>query len=119
MVDYEQRVRIDGVDVAYLALVEALEAREPGAVDDGRWHGGVTQRVSALPLVLYAAEGMRWIGKLTGGLIGARPRPDRRRAVGVLLGHQFDEAQTDDDEPGTPPADCRDQRAASSAPPST
>ncbi len=47
---------------------------------------------------------MKWIGKLTGGLIGLAFGPIGV-AVGVLLGHQFDQAQQDDDEPGAPPAD--------------
>lgn len=47
---------------------------------------------------------MKWIGKLTGGLIGLAFGPIGV-AVGVLLGHQFDQAQQDDDEPAAPPAD--------------
>ena len=47
---------------------------------------------------------MKWLGKLTGGLIGLAFGPIGL-AVGVLLGHQFDRAQEDDDEPGAPPAD--------------
>jgi len=47
---------------------------------------------------------MKWIGKLTGGLIGLAFGPIGL-AVGVLLGHQFDQAQEDDDEPGAAPAD--------------
>jgi DnaJ like chaperone protein len=50
------------------------------------------------------AAGMKWIGKLTGGLIGLAFGPIGV-AVGVLLGHQFDQAQADDDEPGATPAD--------------
>jgi DnaJ like chaperone protein len=50
------------------------------------------------------AAGMKWIGKLTGGLIGLAFGPIGV-AVGVLLGHQFDQAQADDEEPGVPPAD--------------
>jgi DnaJ like chaperone protein len=50
------------------------------------------------------AAGMKWIGKVTGGLIGLAFGPIGV-AVGVLLGHQFDQAQKDDDEPGAPPAD--------------
>jgi DnaJ like chaperone protein len=50
------------------------------------------------------AAGMKWIGKLTGGLIGLAFGPIGL-AVGVLLGHQFDQAQEDDDEPGAAPAD--------------
>ncbi|HEY2274962.1 MAG TPA: co-chaperone DjlA [Steroidobacteraceae bacterium] len=57
-------------------------------------------------LVLYVdmAAGMKWLGKLTGGLIGLAFGPIGL-AVGVLLGHQFDRAQEDDDEPGATPAD--------------
>ena len=47
---------------------------------------------------------MKWIGKLTGGLIGLAFGPIGL-AVGVLLGHQFDQAQEDDGEPGAAPAD--------------
>jgi len=47
---------------------------------------------------------MKWIGKVTGGLIGLAFGPIGV-AVGVLLGHQFDQAQEGDGEPGTPPAD--------------
>ena len=47
---------------------------------------------------------MKWIGKLTGGLIGLAFGPIGV-AVGVLLGHQFDQAQEEDEEPGAPPAD--------------
>ena len=47
---------------------------------------------------------MKWIGKLTGGLIGLAFGPIGL-AVGVLLGHQFDQAQEEDEEPGAPPAD--------------
>jgi len=34
----EKRRGVDGVDVAHLAFVQALEALEVGAVNDGRWH---------------------------------------------------------------------------------
>jgi len=47
---------------------------------------------------------MKWIGKVAGGLIGLAFGPIGV-AVGVLLGHQFDQAQEDDGEPGTPRAD--------------
>ena len=47
---------------------------------------------------------MKWIGKVTGGLIGLAFGPIGV-AVGVLLGHQFDQAQEDDGEPGAGPAD--------------
>jgi len=47
---------------------------------------------------------MKWIGKLTGGLIGLAFGPIGL-AVGVLLGHQFDQAQQEDEEPGAPPGD--------------
>lgn len=47
---------------------------------------------------------MKWIGKLTGGLIGLAFGPIGV-AVGVLLGHQFDQAHEDDDAPGAQPGD--------------
>jgi DnaJ like chaperone protein len=47
---------------------------------------------------------MKWIGKLTGGIIGLAFGPIGV-AVGVLLGHQFDQAQQEDEEPGAPPGD--------------
>lgn len=51
------------------------------------------------------AQGMKWIGKVAGGLIGLAFGPIGV-AVGVLLGHQFDQAQAlDEGEPGAPPAD--------------
>jgi DnaJ like chaperone protein len=50
------------------------------------------------------AAGMKWFGKLTGGLIGLAFGPIGL-AVGVLLGHQFDQAQEDDGEAGGAPAD--------------
>jgi DnaJ like chaperone protein len=50
------------------------------------------------------AAGMKWIGKLTGGIIGLAFGPIGV-AVGVLLGHQFDQAQDEDAEPGAPPGD--------------
>jgi DnaJ like chaperone protein len=50
------------------------------------------------------AAGMKWFGKLTGGLIGLAFGPIGL-AVGVLLGHQFDQAQEDDGEAGAAPAD--------------
>jgi DnaJ like chaperone protein len=50
------------------------------------------------------AAGMKWIGKLTGGLIGLAFGPIGV-AVGVLLGHQFDQAQAEDGEALGPPAD--------------
>jgi DnaJ like chaperone protein len=50
------------------------------------------------------AAGMKWFGKLTGGLIGLAFGPIGL-AVGVLLGHQFDRAQEDDGEAGGAPAD--------------
>src|SRR6266699_5179385 len=34
---------------------------------------------------------MKWIGKLTGGLLGAVALGPMGAALGVLLGHQFDE----------------------------
>jgi DnaJ like chaperone protein len=52
------------------------------------------------------AAGMKWIGKVAGGLIGLAFGPIGV-ALGVALGHQFDQAQsTDDDvEPRAAPAD--------------
>ena len=47
---------------------------------------------------------MKWIGKVTGGLIGL-PFGPIGVAIGVLLGHQFDQAQQEDEEPGAPPGD--------------
>jgi DnaJ like chaperone protein len=47
------------------------------------------------------AAGMKWVGKLTGGLIGLAFGPIGL-AIGVMLGHQFDQAQEDD---AAPPAD--------------
>jgi DnaJ like chaperone protein len=57
-------------------------------------------------LVLYVdmAAGMKWIGKLTGGLIGLAFGPIGV-AIGVMLGHQFDQAQEHDAEAGAPPGD--------------
>jgi DnaJ like chaperone protein len=48
------------------------------------------------------AQGMKWFGKVAGGLIGLAFGPIGV-AIGVLLGHQFDQAQQDADEPGAPP----------------
>lgn len=48
---------------------------------------------------------MKWIGKLTGGLIGGLAFGPIGVAVGVLLGHQFDQAQDGEDEPGALPRD--------------
>src|SRR5215472_11253319 len=61
---------------------------------------------AGMRLVLYVdmAAGMKWIGKVTGGLIGLAFGPIGV-AVGVLLGHQFDQAQEEDEEPGAPPGD--------------
>ena len=50
-------------------------------------------------------QGMKWIGKVAGGLIGL-PFGPIGVAVGVLLGHQFDLAQQNEaQEPGSPPSD--------------
>ena len=50
-------------------------------------------------------QGMKWIGKLAGGLIGL-PFGPIGVAIGVLLGHQFDLAQQQEaGEPGSPPPD--------------
>jgi DnaJ like chaperone protein len=50
------------------------------------------------------AHGMKWIGKLTGGLIGLAFGPIGL-AVGVLLGHQFDSAADEDATDALPPGD--------------
>jgi DnaJ like chaperone protein len=50
------------------------------------------------------AHGMKWIGKLTGGLIGLAFGPIGV-AVGVLLGHQFDSAPDDGAADALPPGD--------------
>ena len=47
---------------------------------------------------------MKWIGKLTGGLIGLVFGPIGV-ALGVLIGHQVDRAQQEEDESGGPPGD--------------
>ena len=47
---------------------------------------------------------MKWIGKVAGGLIGL-PFGPIGVAIGVLLGHQFDQAQSEDDAAGGAPAD--------------
>ena len=50
-------------------------------------------------------QGMKWIGKLAGGLIGL-PFGPVGVAIGVLLGHQFDlTQQQEEEEPGSPPPD--------------
>lgn len=50
-------------------------------------------------------QGMKWIGKLAGGLIGL-PFGPIGVAIGVLLGHQFDMAQEHEEaQPGSPPPD--------------
>jgi len=42
---------------------------------------------------------MKWIGKLTGGLLGALVLGPIGAALGVLLGHQFDETSGEAEEP--------------------
>jgi DnaJ like chaperone protein len=42
---------------------------------------------------------MRWIGKLTGGLLGGVLLGPIGAALGVLLGHQFDEMATQEEQP--------------------
>src|SRR5215469_11859989 len=62
---------------------------------------------AGMRLVLYVdmAAGMKWIGKVTGGLIGLA-FGQIGVAVGVLLCHQFDQAQAaEDDDPSGSPAD--------------
>ncbi|HLY52356.1 MAG TPA: co-chaperone DjlA [Steroidobacteraceae bacterium] len=50
-------------------------------------------------------QGMKWFGKVAGGLIGL-PFGPIGVAIGMLLGHQFDLAQQhEEDEPGSPPPD--------------
>ena len=61
-------------------------------------------------LVLYVAmaAGMKWIGKLAGGLLGMLTLGPVGAALGVLLGHQFDEQGgpgDDADAPAASPAD--------------
>jgi DnaJ like chaperone protein len=43
--------------------------------------------------------GMKWIGKVTGGLLGALALGPVGAALGVLLGHQFDEMSSPAEEP--------------------
>jgi DnaJ like chaperone protein len=50
------------------------------------------------------AGGMKWIGKVTGGLIGLVFGP-LGLALGVLVGHQFDREQAAEDDSGAPPGD--------------
>jgi DnaJ like chaperone protein len=45
---------------------------------------------------------MKWIGKLAGGLIGALALGPLGAALGVILGHQFDEQSAEVDEAATP-----------------
>ncbi|MGB6602696.1 MAG: co-chaperone DjlA [Steroidobacteraceae bacterium] len=58
-------------------------------------------------LVLYVGmvAGMKWMGKLTGGLLGMLTLGPLGAALGVLLGHQFDEANAAADSSGAPPED--------------
>jgi DnaJ like chaperone protein len=51
------------------------------------------------------AQGMKWIGKVIGGLIGLALGNPISVALGVLIGHQFDRAQQDGDATGGPPGD--------------
>src|SRR5215470_15066037 len=43
--------------------------------------------------------GMKWIGKVAGGLLGALVLGPIGAAFGVLLGHQFDEISGEAEEP--------------------
>jgi DnaJ like chaperone protein len=45
---------------------------------------------------------MKWIGKVAGGLLGALVLGPVGAALGVILGHQFDEQNAQADEPATP-----------------
>jgi DnaJ like chaperone protein len=58
-------------------------------------------------LILYVdmAAGMKWMGKLTGGLLGMLTLGPVGAALGVLIGHQFDAANSEAESPGAPPAD--------------
>jgi DnaJ like chaperone protein len=52
------------------------------------------------------AAGMKWIGKVAGGLLGLFTLGPIGAALGVLLGHQFDEqADREADAPAASPAD--------------
>jgi DnaJ like chaperone protein len=45
---------------------------------------------------------MKWIGKVAGGILGALALGPVGAALGVLVGHQFDEPDSEDARPGTP-----------------
>src|SRR5580704_3752920 len=45
--------------------------------------------------------GMKWIGKIAGGLLGALALGPIGAALGVLLGHQFDEQSAAGEPPPT------------------
>jgi DnaJ like chaperone protein len=48
---------------------------------------------------------MKWMGKLTGGLLGMLTLGPIGAALGVLLGHQFDEVNAEAESSGAPPED--------------
>jgi DnaJ like chaperone protein len=51
------------------------------------------------------AAGMKWMGKLTGGLLGMLTLGPVGAALGVLIGHQFDEVNDEAEASGATPAD--------------
>jgi DnaJ like chaperone protein len=57
-----------------------------------------------LVLYVHMVAGMKWMGKLAGGLLGMLTLGPVGAALGVLIGHQFDEPN-EADSPGATPAD--------------
>jgi DnaJ like chaperone protein len=51
---------------------------------------------------------MKWIGKVTGGLLGALVLGPIGAALGVLLGHQFDDTGTQEETPPLPAEELAD-----------